>query len=203
MQQARILIADDDSMLRLDLHTLLESLGHDVVGEAENGEIACYLARSLKPDLAILDIMMPKMTGLEAAEIINKERLCPVILLTAYSDVPIIEQANKAGVLAYLVKPYREQELQPNIEIALARYREMMALEGALGSAQETIDNSRQVGKAKRVLMERHGISEQEAYRRMQAQALANQKSVREIADAILLTQETAFFSTNTKRDRT
>lgn len=202
MQQARILIADDDSVLRFDLHTLLESLGHEVVGEAENGEAACYMARSLKPDLAILDIMMPRMTGLEAAQIINKERLCPVILLTAFSDVPIIEQANKAGVLAYLVKPYREQELQPNIEIALARYREMMALECALGSAQETIDNSRQVGKAKRVLMERNGISEQEAYRRIQAQALATQKSVRDIADAILITQETALFSSKTKRTK-
>lgn len=202
MQQARILIADDDSVLRLDLRSMLEALGHEVVAEAENGETACYLARSLKPDLAILDIMMPRMTGLEAAQIINKERLCPVILLTAFSDVPIIEQANRAGVLAYLVKPYREQELQPNIEIALARYREMMALEGALGSAQETIDNSRQVGKAKRVLMEHHGISEQEAYRRIQAQALSNQKSVREIADAILITQETALFSTKSKREK-
>ena len=192
MQQGRILIADDDAVLRLDLRTMLENMGHCVVGEADNGETACYLARSLRPDLIILDVMMPKKNGLEAAEIISRERLGPVMLLTAYSEVPMIEQANRAGVLAYLVKPFRQQELQPSIEIAITRYREMLALEGALDTAQEQMEANRQIGRAKRVLMERHGVSDQEAFRRLHAQALATSRPLREIAEAILLTEDMA-----------
>src|SRR5438874_2541256 len=111
MLPGKVLIADDDAVIRMDLRAMLESIGHEVVGEADNGETACYLARSLRPDLTILDIMMPKMDGLEAAAAINKERLGPVLLLTAYSEAPMIEQATQAGVLAYLVKPFRKQEL--------------------------------------------------------------------------------------------
>ncbi len=171
---------------------MLECLGHSVVGEADNGEAACYLARNLRPDLIILDIMMPRQNGLQAAEIISRERLGAVMLLTAYSDVPMIEQANRAGVLAYLVKPFRQQELQPAIEIAMARYREMLALEGALDTAQEQMETNRLIGRAKRILMDRHGISDQEAYRRLHAQALATNRSLREIAEAILLTEDMA-----------
>lgn len=169
---------------------MLESIGHEVVGEADNGEAACYLARGLKPDLVILDIMMPKLNGLDAAEQISRERLGAVMLLTAYSDAPMIEQANRAGVLAYLVKPFRRQELQPAVAIAIARYREMLALEGALDTAHEKAESGRMVGKAKRVLVERHGVSEQEAYRRLQAQALAANRPLREIAEAVVLTED-------------
>lgn len=190
MQQGRILLADDEAVIRLDLKRMLEGLGHCVVGETDNGDTACYLARSLKPDLIILDIMMPKMTGLEAAEVIGRERLGPVILLTAYSDAPMIEQANRAGVLAYLVKPFRQQDLQPAIEIALARYREMAALESALGGLQEQNEANRAIGRAKRVLMYWHNISDQEAFRRLQAQALSADKSLREVAEAVLLAED-------------
>ena len=202
MQQGRIIIADDDAVLRMDLRSMLESLGHCVTGEADNGETACYLARSLNPDLIILDVMMPKMNGLEAAEIISQERLGPVMLLTAYSDVPMIEQATRAGVLAYLVKPFRQQELQPAVEIAITRYREMLALEGALGSAQEQMETSRIVGRAKRVLMERHSVGDQEAYRRLTSQALATNRSPREIAEAILIAEDLASPSTPSRRAR-
>lgn len=202
MQQVKILIADDDAMLRLDLKLMLENLGHCVVAEADNGETACYLARSLRPDLNILDVMMPKVNGLEAAEIINRERLGPVLMLTAYSDVPMIEQANRAGVLAYLVKPYREQELQPAIVIAVSRYRELMALEGALQGAQEQVEVNRAVGRAKRVLMERHSLSDQEAYRRLQAQALSTNRSLREICEAIMLTEEMSMSLPAVRRTR-
>ncbi len=190
MPAGRILIADDDAVIRMDLKTTLESLGHCVVGEADNGETLCYLARSLKPDLTILDVEMPRMSGLEAAEIISRERLGAIILLTAYSDAEKIQKASRAGALAYLVKPFREIELQPTVEIALARYREMLALEGALDDAQGQMEANRIVGRAKRVLIERHKISDQEAYRRLSAQALANSKTLREIADAILLTED-------------
>jgi two-component system, response regulator PdtaR len=190
MYQARILIADDDAVLRMDLKQMLESLGHCVVGEAENGEIACTLARSLQPDLILLDIMMPRKNGLETAETISQERLGPVVLLTAYSDAPMIEQANRAGVLAYLVKPFRQQELQPAIEIAISRYREMAALEGALDAAQEQAETNRLIGRAKRVLMYWHGLNDQEAFRRLQAQALATNRTLREIAEAVLLADD-------------
>jgi len=190
MQHMRILIADDDAVIRLDLTKTLENLGYCVVGEADNGETACYLARNLRPDLTILDAMMPKVNGLTAAEVINRERLGPVLILTAYSELPMIEQANRAGVLAYLVKPYREQELQPAIEIAVTRYREMLALEGALQGAQEQAEVDRVVGRAKRVLMDRHGLTDQEANRRLQAQALNANRSLREVCDAIVLAED-------------
>ena len=202
MQQVKILIADDDAMLRLDLKLMLESLGHCVVAEADNGETACYLARSLHPDLNILDVMMPKVNGLEAAEIINRERLGPVLMLTAYSDVPMIDQANRAGVLAYLVKPYRQQDLQPAIAIAVARYRELLALENTIQGVQEQAEANRIIGRAKRILMERHSLSEQEAYRRLQAQALTNNRSLRDICEAIMLTEDMSISLPPVRRSR-
>ena len=123
MRRARVLIAEDEPVLRMDLRSVLENMGHTVVGEADNGEDATILARNLKPDLIILDIMMPKMTGLQAAAAISKERIAPVLLLTAYREAGMIEEASRAGVLAYLVKPFRAEELEPAIEIALSRYR--------------------------------------------------------------------------------
>jgi response regulator NasT len=190
MQSFKVLIADDDAVVRMDLRAMLESIGHCVVGEADNGETACYLARSLHPDVIMLDVMMPRMTGLEAAEIISRERLGPVLLLTAYSDLVMIEQANRAGVLAYLVKPYRQQDLLPAMTVAMGRYREMLALEGALEVAQEQLEVNRLMGKAKKVLVQRYNLTDQEAYRRLQAQALASRRSVRDICEAILLTDE-------------
>jgi len=190
MQRGKVLIADDDAVIRMDLRAMLEELGHEVVGEADNGETACYLARSLKPDLVILDVMMPKMNGLDAAAAINQERLAPVLLLTAYSEAAMIEKATQAGVLAYLVKPFRRQDVEPAIEIAIARYRELAALEGELGSLQEQIETRRIVGRAKAILMGRYNLSEREAFRRLQAQSLGLNRSLREIAEAILLTEE-------------
>lgn len=190
MPAIKVLIADDDPIIRMDLKAMLEEIGHTVVGEAENGESACYLARNLKPDLVMLDIMMPKVTGLEAASIINSERIAPVLLLTAYSEAPLIEKATEVGVLAYLVKPFRKQELQPAIEISVARYRELLALEGELGSLQDQIETRKLVGKAKAILMERHSLAEREAFRRLQAQSLSLNKSLKEIAEAIILTDE-------------
>ena len=190
MQNGRLVIADDDPVIRMDLKAMLEEMGHEVVGEADNGDAACHLCRKLKPDLAILDVMMPKMNGLDAAAVINKERLAPVLMLTAYSEAPMVEEATKAGVLAYLVKPFRKQELQPAIEVALARYRELAALEGQVGALHEQNETRKVVAKARSILMERHDVSEREAFRRLQAQSLSLGKSLREIADAIILTED-------------
>jgi response regulator NasT len=190
MQPGRVLIADDEIVIRMDLRTMLMDLGHEVVGEADNGETAWRLAKSLKPDLVIVDIMMPRMNGLEAAALINKERIAPVLLLTAYSEPSMIEQATQAGVLAYLVKPFRIEELKPAIEIAIARYRELCALEGEIGSLQDQIETRKVVGKAKAILMQNQGLAEKEAFRRLQAQSLSLNKSLKEIADAIILADE-------------
>ncbi|CEK19846.1 response regulator receiver and ANTAR domain protein [Chthonomonas calidirosea] len=200
MQDVKILIAEDDALQRLDLKRMLQQLGHSVVGEAEDGEEACRLARNLRPDLTILDIMMPKIGGLEVAETLSKERICPVLMLTAYSDAPMIERACKAGVLAYLVKPYRQQELQPAITIAIARYRELLALEGALESTREERELVELMAKAQRALMHLHELTEREAERRLQALALSSGRSLREVAEAVLLAYETT--SESPKRGR-
>ncbi len=199
MQQARILIADDESLLRLDLKQTLESLGHTVIGEADNGETLLQLARTLRPDVIILDIMMPRTNGLEVAEIASKERLGAIIMLTAYSEAAIVERATRAGVSAYLVKPYRAQEIMPTIQVALARYREIHAMENLVVQVQEQRETDQQVLQAQKVLMERLDVSEQEARRRLQAQALASNRSLREVAEAILLTADLQLAKKNRK----
>jgi response regulator NasT len=190
MQNGKIVIADDDPVIRMDLRAMLEEMGHQVVGEADNGDAAVHLCRKLKPDLVILDVMMPKKNGLEAAAAISKERLAPALMLTAYSEAPMVEEATRAGVLAYLVKPFRKQELQPAIEVALARYKELTALEGQIDTLHEQNETRKIVAKARNILMERNDLSEREAFRRLQAQSLTLGKSMREIADAIILTEE-------------
>ena len=190
MPAGRILIADDDPVTRMDLRGMLEAIGYTVVGEAGDGEEACLLARNLRPDLIILDIMMPKCSGLEAAATISRERLGPVMMLTAYSDAPMIEDANRAGVLAWLVKPFRQQELQPSIEMAVARYREMLALTGALEVTQQESETERLAARARRILVHSHAITDQEAGRRLQAQALASGKELRIVAEAVIMASE-------------
>jgi response regulator NasT len=185
-----LVIADDDPVIRMDLKAMLEEMGHEVVGEADNGDSAVHLCRKLKPDLVILDVMMPKVNGLQAAAIISKERLAPALMLTAYSEAPMVEEATKAGVLAYLVKPFRKQELQPAIEVALARYKELSALEGQIDALHEQSETRKLVAKARNILMERNDLSEREAFRRLQAQSLTLGKSLREIADAVILTED-------------
>jgi len=190
MRSVRVLIADDEAVLRLDLRAMLEDLGHKVVGEADNGEDALIMVRNLKPDVVILDIMMPKMSGLDAAAAISQERIAPVLLLTAYSEASMIDKATNAGVLAYLVKPFRKQELQPAIELAVARYRELVAIESERDGLQEHIETRRIVGKARAVLARRHNLTEREAMRRMQAQSLALNCPLKDVASAILLTED-------------
>jgi len=190
MFTGRIIIADDDPIIRMDLTAMLQELGHQVIAAVENGDAAWRLAQSLKPDLVILDVMMPGMDGLQAAARISSQRLAPVLLLTAYSEAPMVEQAIRAGVLAYLVKPFRKQELQPAVEIALARYRELSALEGQIDALQEQIETRKAVGKAKAILMQRFGMSDREAMRRLQAQSLSLNRSLKQIAEAIILTEE-------------
>lgn len=187
MQQFSVLIADDDAVIRMGLRSMIEELGHTVVGEAAGGYEACRLARELRPAIAILDVRMHEGSGLEAAAIMSKERLCPVLLLTAYSEAPLIEEAMRAGVLAYLVKPVTREELGPALQVAAARYRELIAIEAERERLLEERLTEQTVRKAAAVLVRRYGITGKEAQRRMEGRASATGKTLREVAEAVLL----------------
>lgn len=190
MSQIRIVIADDESIIRMDLKTLLEEMGHKVVGEAADGQKALELTRSLKPDVVIMDIKMPVMDGLDAAKIISEEKIAPVVLLTAYSQKDLIERAKDAGVFAYLVKPFQESDLMPAIEIAISRYLEMHDLESAVGDLEEKLETRKVVDRAKGILMDKYKMSEADAFRRIQQQSMNQRRSMKEIADAIIIAHE-------------
>ncbi|MEA2515426.1 MAG: two-component system, response regulator PdtaR [Thermomicrobiales bacterium] len=189
----RIIIADDESLIRLDLREMLTHLGYDVIGEAGDGRSAMELARKLRPDLVIMDIKMPDLDGISAAEGLTEDRIAPVVLLTAYSDQALVDRAKQAGVVGYVVKPFREAELMPVIELSLARFEEFQALEREVGSLKEALESRKVVERAKGVLMEVHGLRESEAFHRIRKTSMDARKSMREVAEAILLTHEMDF----------
>lgn len=191
----RIIIADDESLIRLDLREMLISLGYDVIAEVGDGRTAVDLAKKLRPDLVIMDIKMPEVDGIAAAEELTGDKVAPVVLLTAYSDQALVERAKEAGVVGYLVKPFREAELMPVIEVAMARFDEFMALEQELGSMKEALESRKVVERAKGVLMEVHGLRESEAFHRIRRTSMDSRKSMKEVAEAILLTHEMEFGS--------
>jgi response regulator NasT len=189
MTKCRIVIAEDESIPRLELGELLENLGHAVVGQAGDGQTAVELARELDPDLVIMDIKMPgEIDGLGAAQILADERVAPVLLLTAYADEEFIDRARDAGVMGYLVKPYGENQLAPAIEVALARFGEFSQLQKELGTTKEALVTRKIVERAKGVLMDTAGLKEAEAFHRIQRLSMNSRKSMREVAEAILLT---------------
>lgn len=183
----RVLIADDEPIIRLDLKNMLEGLGYEVIAEAGDGVSAVEAARTLKPDVAILDIKMPSMDGIDAANILNSEKIAPVVLLTAFSDLDLINRAKEAGVFAYLVKPFRENDLCPAIEIAISRYKEFLALEEEVSELEDKLETRKMVERAKGILMDQYGLKEQEAFRRIQLQSMNTRKTMREIAEAIII----------------
>jgi AmiR/NasT family two-component response regulator len=189
LTQRRIIIAEDESISRMDLAEMLANLGYLVVGEAGDGRSAVNLARELRPELVIMDIKMPEMDGISAAKILTEEKIAPVLLLTAYSDREFVEGSLDAGVMGYIVKPFREAELVPAIELALARFREFRALEKELGDTREAFETRKWVERAKGVLMDQ-GLREAEAFRRIQKLSMNNRKSMREVAEAILLAHQ-------------
>jgi two-component system, response regulator PdtaR len=186
----RIIIAEDETLIRKDLKEELTKIGYLVVGDVGDGQSAVNLARELKPDLVIMDINMPEMDGITASEILMHEHVAPVLLLTAYNNAELIERAKKAGVLHYLVKPWPAGALKPAIEVALARFAEYQDLEERVTTLEDKLATRKVVERAKGVLMEKHGISEQEAYARIQRASMNARKSMREVAEAILLTEE-------------
>jgi response regulator NasT len=186
----RIVIAEDDSVIRMDLKEELQRQGYLVVGDAGDGQSAVNLARELRPNLVVMDIKMPEMDGISAAEILTREKLAPVVLLTAYSDEELIERARNAGVVHYVTKPWRASDLKPAIEIALSRFQEFRSMETKVRDLEDHLATRKVVEKAKGVLMEKHGISEQEAFRRIQKASMNNRKSMKDVAEAILLAEE-------------
>jgi AmiR/NasT family two-component response regulator len=188
MTKRRIIIADDEPLMRLDLQEMLENLGHEVVGQVGDGQSALDLARELRPDLVILDIKMPELDGVSAAGVLTEERIAPVLLLTAYSDREFVDGARDAGVMGYIVKPFGEAQLVPAIEVALARFQEFQSLQKELGDTKEALLTRKVVERAKGVLMDASGLSEADAFRRIQKLSMNSRKSMREVAEAILLT---------------
>lgn len=186
MDKLRIVLADDESLIRLDISEMLTDAGHEVVGEAANGQEAVELTRKLKPDCVIMDVKMPVMDGLEAAEIIGTEELAPVLLLTAYSQEDIVSKAKEAGVIGYLVKPIREEQLFPAIEIAVSRFAELKQLNDELLNLKDSLETRKLLDRAKGILMTAHGLTEQEAYRRMQQFSMAKRISLKELAESII-----------------
>ena len=179
MSQIRIVIADDESIIRMDLKSLLEEMEFSVVGEAADGQKALELTRSLKPDVVILDIKMPVMDGLDAAKIISEEKIAPVVLLTAYGQKDLVERAKGAGVFAYLVKPFQESDLMPAIEIAIARYLEQQDMEQTLGDLEQKLETRKVVDRAKGILMDKFKLTEAEAFRRIQQQSMNQRRSMK------------------------
>jgi AmiR/NasT family two-component response regulator len=182
----RVLIAEDEALIRLDLAEMLEEEGYEVVGEAGDGETACRLAEELKPDLCIFDIKMPIMDGLAAAEKIAGARVAPVIILTAFSQRDLVERARAAGAMAYLVKPFQKSDLVPAIEIALSRYAELAALESEVAGLADRLETRKSVERAKGALMTQYGMNEPQAFKWIQRTAMDHRMTMREVADRIV-----------------
>ncbi|HET9126682.1 MAG TPA: response regulator [Propionibacteriaceae bacterium] len=182
----RVLVAEDEALIRMDLVELLTDEGYDVVGQAADGEQALAMARELEPDLVVMDVKMPKMDGITAAEHIAEERIAPVVMLTAFSQRDLVERARQAGAMAYVVKPFDASDVVPAIEIALARFDEIRAVEDEVADLQERLDSRRVVEQAKGLLMEGLGLSEPEAFRFIQKTAMDLRKSMREVAQGVI-----------------
>ncbi len=190
MERTRVIIADDESIIRMDLREMLTNLGYLVVGEAGDGRSAVNQARELRPDVVIMDVKMPDVDGIEAARILTQERIAPVVLLTAFSQRDLVERAKEAGVVGYLVKPFRETDLGPAIEVALARFSEFRTLEREIADLKETLETRKLVDRAKGILMDSQGLTESEAFRKIQKMSMNTRKPMKDIAEAIILAQE-------------
>jgi AmiR/NasT family two-component response regulator len=182
----RVVIAEDEAIIRLDLKETLEEEGYEVVGETGRGDEAVQLVKQLEPDIAILDIKMPGMDGLSAAREISSERRAAVLILTAFSQRDLIERARDAGALAYLVKPFQRSELIPAVEVALGRFKEMRALEAEVRGLEEQLAARRVVDRAKGILMDRHGLSEAEAFSFVQRTAMRERQTMKVVAARIV-----------------
>ncbi|HXG76185.1 MAG TPA: response regulator [Gaiellaceae bacterium] len=188
---ARVLIAEDETIIRLDLKGLLESAGYEVCAEARDGEEAVALARETAPDVALLDVKMPRLDGIDAARRILEERPIPIVMVTAYGEAELVARAVEAGVFGYLVKPFRESDLLPAIATATARHEELRALREEADSLAEALAARKAIERAKGILMDREGIGEQEAFARLRKASQLSGRPLRVVAEALIATLDT------------
>ncbi|CAB4539225.1 unannotated protein [freshwater metagenome] len=182
----RVVIAEDEAIIRLDLRETLEEEGYEVVGDCGRGDEAVALVKKMIPDVVILDIKMPVMTGLEAAKLITETKICPVVMLTAFSQREIIEQARDAGALAYLVKPFQKSDLVPAIELAIARFAEMQSLSGEVAALGAQLEIRKLVDRAKGILLDKYAMNENDAFTYIQKLAMTERVKMGEIAQRII-----------------
>lgn len=182
----RVLVAEDEALIRLDLREMLRDEGYEVCGEARDGAEAIELAQRLQPDVIILDVKMPKVDGLSAAEVIGEQRIAPIVVLSAFSQRDLVDRALKAGVMAYLTKPFAQADLAPAIETAYARFTELRALEAEIGDLNDRIETRKLVERAKSYLMTTHKLSEPAAFRWIQRSAMERRTTMKSVAEAIL-----------------
>ncbi|MGH3775388.1 MAG: ANTAR domain-containing response regulator [Pseudonocardiaceae bacterium] len=182
----RVVVAEDEALIRLDLVEMLSEEGYTVVGEAADGQQAVEQAERLCPDLVIMDVKMPKMDGIDAASIIAERRIAPVVILTAFSQRELVERARDAGAMAYLVKPFGRKDLVPAVELAVSRFRELVALESEVAGLTDRLETRKVVERAKGLLMARHGLTEPEAFRWIQRNAMDRRTTMKAVAQAII-----------------
>jgi response regulator NasT len=182
----RVLIAEDEALIRLDLKEMLEEEGYDVCGEAGDGDSAVRLARELRPELVILDVQMPLKDGIAAAKDIAGERIAPVVILTAFSQRELVEKAREAGAMAYLVKPFQKKDLLPTIEMAMSRFSEIVQLEAEVSDLQGRLDARKTIERAKGVLQSEHGLSEPDAFRWIQKTSMNRRTTMKAVAELVL-----------------
>ncbi|MDN6371755.1 MAG: response regulator [Brevibacterium aurantiacum] len=187
MPVRRVVVAEDEAVIRLDIVEMLREVGYDVVGEAADGESAIRLAEELRPDLVVMDIKMPILDGISAAERIAKARIAPVVLLTAFSQKELVERARDAGAMAYVVKPFTAADLIPALEIALSRHAEISSLESEISDLTERFETRKVVERAKSLLQTSMGLNEPEAFRWIQKTSMDRRLTMREVADTVLM----------------
>lgn len=181
-----VVIAEDEALIRMDLAEMLQEEGYEVVGQAADGQRAVELAEELRPDLVILDVKMPVLDGIAAAERIAAQRICPVVILTAFSQRELVERARDAGAMAYLLKPFSRSDLAPTVEMAMARFAEVRALESEVADLGERLQTRKSMDRAKGLLQTELGISEVEAFRWIQKTAMDLRLSMRQVADGVI-----------------
>jgi AmiR/NasT family two-component response regulator len=190
MESLRTLIAEDETLTRTILRARLEKLGHQVVAEVENGIQAVEAAKNTRPDVIIMDIRMPEMDGIEAARKIMEETPCALLFLTAFGDKELVEQASEAGAVAYLMKPFRKEDLAPALEVAVRRFRQIQSQSQEIANLKEALETRKLIERAKGILMDRMKLTEEEAFKRIHFQARNQNKKMREIAESIITAAE-------------
>ena len=186
----RVVVAEDETIIRMDLRERLENLGYQVVGDASDGETAVNLARQTRPNVVVMDIKMPVLDGISAAETLTRENIAPVVLVTAFSDQGLVQKASEVGVMAYVIKPLRDNDLRPAIEVAVSRFRDYQVLANEVADLTQRLETRKVVERAKGLLMEKHGLTERDAFQRIQKLSMDRRRTMKDIAEALLLAEE-------------